>query len=224
MPNDDVNRSKNVPCVSAKECTKDYVSNSIPYNNGSDNAACSDFMRHMLRQELVTFRLTRFNDRVEHYKSWKETANDVVLSLDINANEQIDLIRWLEPESNKHTRSVKSISVSNPEDRLERIWVRLENRYSSPELIERLIAHIIEHFTNITAKDSPKLCELADLLSEIQATKRYPHMRSLYSFDTASGNRPVVEKLPYKRSGSTMHLPTKEAQRDIPAIWGFSMS
>ena len=116
------NRSKNVPRVSAKECTKDYVSNSILYNNGSDSAACSDFMRHMLRQELVTFRLTRFDDRVEHYKSWKETANDVVLSLDINANKQIDLIRWLEPESNKHTCSVKSISVSNPEDRLERIW------------------------------------------------------------------------------------------------------
>ena len=116
MPNDNVNRSINVPRVSARERTKDYVSNSIPYN-GSDNAAYSDFTRHMLRQELVTSRLTRFDDRAEHYKSWKETFKDVVLSLDINANEQIDLlIKWLGPESNKHARSIKSISVSNPED------------------------------------------------------------------------------------------------------------
>ena len=64
-------------------------------------------------------------------------------------------------------------------------------------MIERLIAQKIEHFPKITVKDSPKLWELADLLSEIEAAKRDPHMRSLYSFDTASGIRAVVEKLPY---------------------------
>lgn len=54
------------------------------------------------------------------------------------------------------------------------------------------------HFPKLTTKDYHRLYQLSDILSEIESCKENPKYTTLLAyFDSSSGIRPIVNKLPY---------------------------
>ncbi|XP_013396919.2 uncharacterized protein LOC106163784 [Lingula anatina] len=129
-------------------------------------------MNYLLKKELLLTRLTKFQETPETYASWKESFVSMKKDLALSASEEVDLlIRWLGPTSRKHAISIKTANPSQPQKAVKEIWERLEERYGSPELIESVLRKKIDMFPKLTSKDTLKLYELLDLLSEIQAFK-----------------------------------------------------
>ena len=56
----------------------------------------------------------------------------------------------------------------------------------------------LANFPKLTNKDNKRLYELSDILSEIEYYKEDPKLKCLLSyFDSSSGIKPIVGKLPY---------------------------
>lgn len=81
----------------------------------------------MIRSQLVSSGLIRFDDQPENFLSWKSTFISVVTGLDLTAHEEIDLlIKWLGPESSQQARRMKVVNINHPTKALSLIWTRLE--------------------------------------------------------------------------------------------------
>ncbi|XP_065925824.1 uncharacterized protein [Magallana gigas] len=165
-----------------------------------DSAVTSDTINcYLLKKDLVSQRLRRYDDDPSSYNVWKGTFKTIVSEATLSDLEEIDLLlRWLGPES---TVQVTSIRRANPDDAkiaLQKIWERLDERYGSPELIESKLRIQVQKFPVITLpKDKTQLYNLADLLAEIECHKnndRYAMLLSYY--DTPIGVNPIVCKLP----------------------------
>jgi hypothetical protein len=100
-------------------------------------------------------------------------------------------------ESTKQAESIRRSNADNPKECLKLLWNRLDTRYGSPELVEASLKARLTNFPKLTNKDNVRLYELSDLLSEIEYTKENPKFRTLLGyFDSSSGIRPIVGKLP----------------------------
>ena len=90
------------------------------------------------------------------------------------------------------------MNVSNPARELLKIWERLDERYGVPELVKHAIVSKLKHFSVINSKESKKLYELVDILSEVEALKKDSrYALQLSYFDSSEGMLPIVQKLPY---------------------------
>lgn len=85
--------------------------------------------------------------------------------------------------------------VANPAMGLQLVWERLEECYSSPEVIERALFERLENFPKVSNKEPVKLRELGDLLTELNSAKSEGYLPGLSYLDTAKGVNPTVEKL-----------------------------
>lgn len=64
-------------------------------------------------------------------------------------------------------------------------------------MIEESITNKIKSFPRLTNKDTKLLCELSDILAEVQFLKGNPTYEHLLSyFDRSSGIKPILQKLP----------------------------
>ena len=52
-----------------------------------------------------------------------------------------------------------------------RIWERLDERYGCPEMVENTLKTKLANFPKLTNKDTKKLYELTDILSEIETVR-----------------------------------------------------
>ena len=175
-------------------------SNAPPYHNAPNDSllGVSDLTRHLLRKDVVTTRLTRFDDKPESYKAWKFTFDDCLKNLNVTPSEELDLlVKWLGPESSKHAISLRNANVCNPASGLIKVWERLDKRYGCPENIESAIREKLNNFPKITNRDNRKLWDLADLLAELESAKSDPSLVGLAVFDSACGVNEIVSKLPF---------------------------
>ena len=158
----------------------------------------NELTRFLLRKDLLLQRLTNFNDQADKYPVWKSSFVHVVRDLDVRAPEELYLlIKYLGPESSKYALNIRAANASDPDKALNRVWERLEERYSAPEMIESTLKHRLYNFPKITQKDYKKLYELSDLISEISFLKENEMYGSLLAyFDTSSGVNQIVTKLP----------------------------
>ncbi|KAL1478828.1 hypothetical protein MTO96_052352 [Rhipicephalus appendiculatus] len=141
--------------------------------------------------------LVQFDDRPENYRSWRSTFQGMTRSLDLNANEELDLlVKWLGVESSGYAKRLRSVHVANPEPGLRLVWERLEGCYGRPEVIEDALFKRVANFPRLSDKDTHKLRELGELLLELECAKADPHLTGLSYLDTARGISPIVEKLP----------------------------
>ncbi|XP_021369979.1 uncharacterized protein LOC110461033 [Mizuhopecten yessoensis] len=156
------------------------------------------FSEFLMRKELLSSRLVKFDDKPESFLSWRATFCSIMDEMKVSAAEEIDLlIKWLGPQSGKHATSIRNASTDNYARGLSLIWKRLDERYGSPKLIEASMKKKLANFTKITEKEKGKLNELADILMEIQSCKANPKYEKLLGhFDTTAGINPVVIKLP----------------------------
>ena len=113
--------------------------------------------------------------------------------LKVNPTEELDLLaKWLGPESVRHAVSLRAVHVNDPHIGLMQVWKRLDDRFGSPEMVESALKNKLAKFPKLTYKDNSKLYELADIVAEIEATKRderYGHL--LGYFDSSSGVIPI---------------------------------
>ena len=123
-----------------------------------------------------------------------------MMELHCSPSEELDLlVKWLGSESRKYATSIRSSNANQPARGLKRLWDRLDERHGCPEMVEDALKCKLTNFPKLTVKDHQKLYELADILSEIESAKEDPKLAPLLSYyDTSSGIRPIILKLPYQ--------------------------
>ena len=118
--------------------------------------------------------------------------------LNLTASEELDLLtKWLGTKSTEHVRRIRAVHVHDPITGLKMAWLRLEECFGCPEIIEKALFEKLETLPKINNKDPPRLRELGDLLKELEAVKTSGYLPGLTYLDTARGVNPIVEKLPY---------------------------
>lgn len=122
-----------------------------------------------------------------------------MLELDAKPEEEFYfLIKYTSNSSQQQIISIKSANSHNPRRGLQRIWKRLEERFGSPELIERSLKTKLNSFPPITNKELHRLYDLSDVLEEILSLKRDERYEPLLAYyDASVGVNPIVMKLPY---------------------------
>lgn len=165
------------------------------HNNSS---AITDVAKYLMRRELVSTTIQKFDDEPQNYRTWKSSFLNVIKDLSLSPREELDLlIKWLGPQSSEQARRVSAAQIYNVVASLEMVWQRLEESYGAPEVIEHALFKKMENFAKISAKDNSRLRELGDLLLELELAKAEGHSPGLAFLDTARGVNPIVEKLPH---------------------------
>lgn len=170
--------------------------NYAPAQNHSSDT--SELARYLVKSQLLTSELGKFDDKPENYLSWKSSFLNATETPDLKATEENDLlIKLLGPESTKHAQRIKVVNISKPFVAKELIWQRLEEVYGSPEAIEGALFAKLDQFPKIGAKENRKLRELSDLLLDINSAKEEGYLNGLSYLDTARGIAPIVDKPPF---------------------------
>lgn len=81
-------------------------------NNYSET---NELAKYLVRSQLLTSELTKFDDSPENYLSWKSSFINSIESLELRACEEIDLlVKSLGPESTKHAQRIKAVNINKP--------------------------------------------------------------------------------------------------------------
>ncbi|CAG2207701.1 unnamed protein product [Mytilus edulis] len=158
----------------------------------------NNFAMFLMKKDLLSSRIHKFDDCPENYVSWKDTFKCVVHEIGATATEELDLLlQYTGVNSRKQVISIKVANAGYLTSALERAWNRLDSRYGSPEKVETALKMKLSSMPKITYKDKNKLYELSDVLAEIRAVKEKPEYSALLSFyDTSMGVNPTISKLP----------------------------
>ncbi|XP_056410980.1 uncharacterized protein LOC130352649 [Hyla sarda] len=169
-----------------------------PRKYSPDAARATEVARFLMRREIVSAGLMKFDDRPENYWAWKSSFLSGTQDLDLTDREKLDLlVKWLGPESTEQAQRIRSVHVHDAAAGLAMVWRRLEHCYGSPEVIEDALLKRIENYPRMTNKDNQKLRGFGDLLLEIEAAKSSGYLPGLSYLDTARGVDPIIEKLPF---------------------------
>lgn len=91
----------------------------------NNNAQCTDLTKFLVKKDLLTERFHKFDDKAEHYVSWKYTFKSIVTEIQTTPAEEIDLLlRWTGDESLKQVQSIKVANAGRPVVGLVRVWKR----------------------------------------------------------------------------------------------------
>ena len=118
--------------------------------------------------------------------------------LEATSSEQLDLLcRYLGNDSSKQAASLRAANFHDENGAVQKIWDRLDMRYGAPELLVSSIRERLDKFPKILPKDTDKLYELSDLVSEISSLKDSDKYKSILSFfDSSVSVNIIVNKLP----------------------------
>ncbi|CAI5671390.1 unnamed protein product [Oreochromis niloticus] len=170
---------------------------SIQQNSQTPSTGMLDFAKYLARRELVTAGLTKFDDQPEGYRAWQSSFVSTIQDLELTASEELDLlVKWLGKESSEHVKRIRAAHITNPEAALNLSWLRLQECYATPEVIECALFKRLDCFPRLTLRENIKLRELSDLLMELLAAKEDGYLPGLSYLDTPRGINPIVEKLP----------------------------
>ena len=163
----------------------------------------NDIATFLMRKDILSSRLSMFNDRPECYLSWKSTFKKVCREIVISSDEEIDLlIKWLGPVSKGQVLSLKAAFSHDLNEGLRRIWDRLDERYGTAEGVYNATVRKLESFPKLQPKDSMKLYDLVDILTEIEGLKsNQAYSLTLSYFDSSIGVNQIVNKLPFFYTG-----------------------
>lgn len=171
--------------------------NSMQNSLTSPAANIMDFAKYLARRELVTTGLTKFDDQPESFRAWESSFLNATQDLELTASEELDLlVKWLGNESSEHVKRIRAVHIANPQAALDLSWIRLQESYATPEVIENALFKRLDSFPRLTPKDNVKLRELSDLLLELLSAKEDGYLPGLSYLDTPRGINPIVEKLP----------------------------
>lgn len=157
----------------------------------------SDLTKYLIRREMVSSGLLKFDDCPENYWAWKASFVNSTRELNLTAREELDLmVKWLGKDSSEQVKRIRSVHVLNATAAISMAWQRLEECYGAPEVIENALLKKIENLPKLSNKDNHKLRELGDILLELECAKADGYLPGLAYLDTPRGVNPIVEKLP----------------------------
>jgi len=157
----------------------------------------SDLTKYLIRREMVSSGLLKFDDCPENYWAWKASFVNSTRELNLTAREELDLmVKWLGKDSSEQVKRIRSVHVLNAIAAVSMAWQRLEECYGAPEVIENALLKKIENLPKLSNKDNHKLRELGDILLELECAKADGYLPGLAYLDTPRGVNPIVEKLP----------------------------
>lgn len=157
-----------------------------------------DLARYLIRKEMVSSGLLKFDDKPENYWSWKASFISATKDLDLTAREELDLMtKWLGTESSEQAKRICSVHVLNTGAGSNMVWQCLEECYGTPEVIEDALLKKTEQFPKLHNRDTVKLRELGDILLELECAKEDGALPGLLYLDMAREIKKIVEKLPY---------------------------
>lgn len=79
--------------------------------NSDPTTEISQPTNYILKKNLMLSKITTFDDRPEHYETWKYSFKSVCLDLNLNSPEELDIIiRWFGPTSVTYARSIQSFN------------------------------------------------------------------------------------------------------------------
>ena len=118
---------------------------------------------------------------------WKASFQSIITELEATSSEQLDLLcRYLGNDSSKQAASLRAANFHDENGAVQKIWDRLDMRYGAPELLVSSIRERLDKFPKILPKDTDKLYELSDLVSEISSLKDSDKYKSILSFFDSS--------------------------------------
>ena len=165
------------------------------------NSSAPDQLGQILfRKDILLSRLHDYDDQPEHFFLWKTSFQSVAQEMTLTDAEQMDLlIKHLGPESKSYARNILAANPGNPNNALQLLWERLEQRYGRPEYVLYHLDGKLNSFPNISFKNPKKLFDLHDIVLQIQALKTNPTTSAHMSiYDTSSGVNRIINKLPHQ--------------------------
>ena len=162
------------------------------------NIECQELAKFMVKKDLLTSRLTTFDDKPEHYTFWRTSFLSIMSELDASPLEHLDLlVKSLGPNSKQQAMNICCANPSNLPKAVELIWERLDDRYGSPEMLEAALPQRIKAFPKLYDSNRAELYELSDLVAEIDSVKSNESYQNLFAyFDSSAGVNLIVNKLP----------------------------
>lgn len=129
-------------------------------------------LRYLIRKEIVSSGLLKFDDKTENYWAWKASFVNSTSDLNLTPREELDVLtKWLGPQSAEQVKHILAVHINNASSVPKMVWQRLEECYGSAEMIENALLKKLEEFPKISNKDNEKLWELGDLLLELEAAR-----------------------------------------------------
>ncbi|XP_051813210.1 uncharacterized protein LOC110970024 isoform X1 [Acanthochromis polyacanthus] len=194
--------------------------------NTQETSSVSYVAKYLMRRELVTGTMQKFDDNAQNYRGWKSSFLNITKDLSLSPKEELDLlIQWLGPKSTEQAKRISPAQINDTTAALKMVWQRLEETYGAPEVIEHTLFKKIEDFPRITCRDNTELRELGDLLLEVELAKAEGYSPGLAFLDTARGVNPFIEKLPYSLQEKWISQASKyKADRNVtfPPFFIFS--
>ena len=153
------------------------------------NVECQELAKFMVKKDLLTSRLTVFDDQPAHYAYWKASFQNIMTELDATPLEHLDLlVKSLGPNSKHQAMNIRSANPSDLPKAVKLIWERLEDRFGCPEMIEAALRQRIKVFPKLNDSHRVELYELSDLVAEIESVKANPCFQNLFAyFDSSAG-------------------------------------
>ena len=179
--------------IKPSEGTTHFMPSRVPLH---DQSGTADLAKYLIRKEMVSSGLLKFDERPENYWAWKASFVNSTSDLDLTPREELDLlIKWLGPQSAEQAKRIRAVHIHNASLGLQMVWQRLEECYGSAEMIENALLKKLEEFPKISNKDNEKLRELGDLLQELEAALE----KMGFYLDSLTSTLPV-ESTPSHRS------------------------
>ncbi|KAK5853507.1 hypothetical protein PBY51_014653 [Eleginops maclovinus] len=190
----------------------------------SEPQPAQDLAKYLMRREMVSSGLLHFDDRPEHFWSWKASFLSATQDLNLTPREELDLlVKWLGADSAEQAQRIRSVRVFDPAAGLRMVWQRVEECYGAPEAVEHALLKKIEDFPKLTNKDNAKLRELGDILLELECAKEEGYLPGLAFLDTARGVNPIVEKLSYSLQERWISIGSRYKEENGVAFPPFSI-
>ena len=181
-------------------CDPTHLSKGDAVDKHNDVTLCTEFANIFAKKELLTSRLTKFDDSPEFFAAWKISFTNVAKELKLTPTEELDLlIKWLGPSSSEQAKRIRVANAKQIRSVAYNSYGRdFMTASPRPENVEAVIKNKIATFPKITNRDYSRLFDLADLTSEIESLRDDMHYSALFAyFDSSSGVNQLVAKLPY---------------------------
>lgn len=99
----------------------------------SGSAAMSDLAKYLVRREIVSSGLLKYDDQPENYRAWKASFYSSIESLHLAPREELDLLcKWLGPKSSEQARRIRAVHIHDAAAGVNMVWQRLEDCFGSP--------------------------------------------------------------------------------------------
>ncbi|XP_033119843.1 uncharacterized protein LOC117119135 [Anneissia japonica] len=166
-------------------------------DNPVNQTSLQGWLHHFARRDLITTSIISFDDKPEHFRSWKLSFSNAISGIPLTQSEQLDLLlKHTGEKSGELVKRIRAVHISNPTLGLSTAWARLEEKYGTAEVVTTALIRKLTEFRNVSVNDFERLRDFGDALQMVEQAKNDGGLPGLNYLDTFMGVNPLVAKLP----------------------------